>query len=343
MHIAQIFSGVVPPQGYGGVERVIYWLIKEFLSLGHRVTLVADAASQIQQELPQVRFYPFSSVDELGPKELADIDIFHFHNDVVAGWDEQYPYLVTEHGNNKRKTAYRRNTVFLSESHARNHNARFYLPNGIPLAEYPLKTEKRDEIAYMAKLNWRAKNARTAINLAFDTRTPINLTGGDLFQSRKVWGTWLLKYPFRKELIRQHGMVDGNIKLKILMDSMCLFYLVNWHEPFALAPHEALACGTPIIASPNGALNEYVRDGENGHIVHDYAQAKQSINQLRQMSANDRREMAGRCRASAYTIEDSARRHIEIYRKIMDEGFLYTAKEAMDISFRNPPIVKIRR
>ncbi len=23
MHIAQVFSGVVPPQGYGGVERVI--------------------------------------------------------------------------------------------------------------------------------------------------------------------------------------------------------------------------------------------------------------------------------------------------------------------------------
>lgn len=343
MHIAQVFPGVVPPQGYGGVERVIYWLVKEFLSTGHRVTLIADENSVIQHELPQIRFCPFASIKKLTDKELADIDIFHFHNDVVDGWPDKFPYVVTEHGNNKRKAVYQRNTVFLSKSHALNHNAHFFLPNGIPLADYPMCAAKKNEMAFMARLNWRAKNARTAINLAFDTGTPINLAGGELFQSRKVWGAWLLKYPFKKRLIRQHGEVDGARKLEILMNSRSLFYLVNWHEPFALAPHEALACGTPILASPNGALQEYIIDGENGFLVHNYEQAKQAINALRDMSRHDLERLATRCRASAYTIEDSAKKHIEIYERIRKERFLYTEKEASEISFTNPPFVQIRK
>jgi glycosyltransferase involved in cell wall biosynthesis len=37
-----------------------------------------------------------------------------------------------------------------------------------------------------------------------------------------------------------------------------------WYEGFALVVIEAFACGTPVIASALGSLNELVEDGVNG-------------------------------------------------------------------------------
>jgi len=341
MHIAQVFDGIVPPAGYGGIERVVQWLVGALSRMGHTITLIADPRSGLPRSMPQIHFLDYGDLAGKSGRALQHVDIFHFHNGVPAEWQNRRPYLVTEHGNNKRKHHYDRNTVFLSRSHARNHNAEFFLPNGIPLDDYPLRRSKSLELAFMARLNWRAKNARTAINLAFDSRTPIHLTGGFLRQSRKAWGSWCLRYPFMKSLIHEHGDVDGADKLDILGNSMCLFYIVNWHEPFALAPHEALACGTPVLAAPNGALAEYIRDGENGFLVESYDEALDAIRQLKHLDDRDRGALSDRCRASAYRIEDCVQRHLEMYETILAQGYLYSEREAADIGFRPPPAIKV--
>jgi glycosyltransferase involved in cell wall biosynthesis len=44
---------------------------------------------------------------------------------------------------------------------------------------------------------------------------------------------------------------------------------VRWPEPFGLVMTEAIACGTPVIALPEGSAPELVRDGETGFLVAD--------------------------------------------------------------------------
>jgi len=42
-----------------------------------------------------------------------------------------------------------------------------------------------------------------------------------------------------------------------------LVFPVTWEEPFGLVPLEAMACGTPVLATGTGGTAEYLRDGSN--------------------------------------------------------------------------------
>ena len=42
-----------------------------------------------------------------------------------------------------------------------------------------------------------------------------------------------------------------------------VLFPVRWEEPWGLVPLEAMAVGTPVVASGRGGSAEYLRDGEN--------------------------------------------------------------------------------
>jgi hypothetical protein len=42
LHIVQFFDGVISPLTYGGIERVVFWLTREFVEYGQGVTGFAD-------------------------------------------------------------------------------------------------------------------------------------------------------------------------------------------------------------------------------------------------------------------------------------------------------------
>jgi glycosyltransferase involved in cell wall biosynthesis len=50
---------------------------------------------------------------------------------------------------------------------------------------------------------------------------------------------------------------------------------------------EALACGTPVIAFPEGAANELVVDGKTGFLVEDERAMAVAVGQLSRIGARD--------------------------------------------------------
>src|SRR5262245_26776577 len=108
MHVALCHDGVIPPLRYGGTERIVYWLGKALLELGHRVTLVAGEASS----LPGARYVPWrqgAPWEELVP---ADVDLLHLW--ATPGEKLRRPYVVTIEGNGRPGEAFLRNTLFVS-------------------------------------------------------------------------------------------------------------------------------------------------------------------------------------------------------------------------------------
>jgi glycosyltransferase involved in cell wall biosynthesis len=62
------------------------------------------------------------------------------------------------------------------------------------------------------------------------------------------------------------GLADLGAKNELLGNSMAMLFPIKWNEPFGLVMVEAMACGTPVVASPGGSVPEIVRDGISGFI-----------------------------------------------------------------------------
>src|SRR5207245_9884282 len=63
------------------------------------------------------------------------------------------------------------------------------------------------------------------------------------------------------------GPVGGNEKKDLLARARCLVNPIQWREPFGLVMVEALACGTPVVATRFGSVPEVVDHGVTGWTV----------------------------------------------------------------------------
>ncbi|MCZ6785688.1 MAG: glycosyltransferase [Planctomycetota bacterium] len=344
MRIVQYCRGVVPPVAYGGIERLVHWLTREFVRQGHAVTVMAPGASEIESAVPGARLVALpEDIREHIALVPKDADVLHSHNHPPVGLPD-VPFIVTEHGNRRRRFDYAPNTVFVSRRHAQTHGGELFVYNGIPLEDYALQERKDPFMVFMAKVAWRAKNAKTAIHLSFDSGTPLKMAGGDPWRSRKMWGLWMLRALYRGDLLDVVGDVGGAEKLELLQKAKLLFFAVNWQEPFGLAPHEALACGTPVLVSPNGALPEYIEDGRNGFVARSYGEAVAKVRRVAAMGADETAELAHRCRESALTMEACARNYLELYERVLHDRYLYPPERAAQLRFKKPrsTIIKCR-
>ena len=50
-------------------------------------------------------------------------------------------------------------------------------------------------------------------------------------------------------------------------DATALLNPIQWNEPFGMATLEALACGTPVVGCPRGAMPEIVVHGVTGYLA----------------------------------------------------------------------------
>ncbi|HEV8178428.1 MAG TPA: glycosyltransferase, partial [Gemmatimonadales bacterium] len=84
MHIALYTHSRLPAEGYGGTQRVVVWLARGLVELGHRVTLLAPAGSRV----PEAELVPLNPRDimeagfDLTPLLPASADILHAHGPV---------------------------------------------------------------------------------------------------------------------------------------------------------------------------------------------------------------------------------------------------------------------
>ncbi len=235
-------------------------LAREYAKRGHRVTVFCRPGSALPN--CQIVEIPEGFNGDINPYLPRDLDFLHSHQPLKV--KPKIPFLVTIHGNGHAGEAYFPNTNFLSQSHARNHNAKYFVYNGVDPTHYPFTENKSDYFVFLARTTWRVKNVRTAIQWAQDLNLRLEIMGGS---------------GISRGNIRYCGLVNEQQKLELLAGARALVYPTNWDEPCAAAPLEALACGTPVITTPNGCMPELVREG-TGVVVSDYGEMLEAAAQV---------------------------------------------------------------
>jgi glycosyltransferase involved in cell wall biosynthesis len=340
MRIAQIapLTEAIPPRLYGGTERVVSWLTEDLVALGHDVTLFASGDSRTAAKLdpiwPRALRLDDAVLDPMAlhismlehvRQRAAEFDVLHFHLDYLpfSLFSRQAtPFLTTMHG---RLDLPEHQTVFnkfssvpvISISDAQRKplpQARWLrtVYHGLPAS---LLTPQPVEPRYLAVLGRIApeKAVDRAIRIAQRCKLPLKIAAKidrvdrDYFE-REIRP--LLELPG----IEYVGEIGDADKSAFLSGALGLLMPIDWPEPFGLVMIEAMACGTPVIAYPNGSVPEVVEHGVTGFVVDNEAAAADIISkELAQLS----RTAIRRRFDQRFTARRMANDYLEIYRELM--------------------------
>jgi glycosyltransferase involved in cell wall biosynthesis len=83
------------------------------------------------------------------------------------------------------------------------------------------------------------------------------------------------------------GEISQEEKVELLRRAKAVLFPIDWDEPFGLVMTEAMACGTPVIATPRGSVPEVIVDGETGFIVSVERYPEEAADRLRRLSEID--------------------------------------------------------
>jgi glycosyltransferase involved in cell wall biosynthesis len=342
MRVAQIspLAEPVPPDRYGGTERVVAYLADGLVRRGHQVTLFASGDSVTEARLVPataraLRLDP-DATDRLAPhiRELGmafdredEFDVIHCHVDYLAFPAARLastPSLHTLHGRLDLPhlvEVFREFTdlALVSISDAQREPLRALglnwigtVHHGIPVEEYPYSARPGRYLAFVARMS-PEKRPDLAIAVARRAGVPIKLAAKVDDEERDYFEREIrpLLHPPDVEFL---GELDETSKRELLVGALALLFPIDWPEPFGLAMIEAMATGTPVITRPRGAVPEVVAPGRTGFIAEtldDLVDAVQRVDTLDRAAC--RAEVEAR-----FTVERMVQQYEVLYQRLVE-------------------------
>jgi glycosyltransferase involved in cell wall biosynthesis len=335
--VAPLFESV-PPQGYGGTERVVSYLTEELVRQGHEVTLFASGDSvtrarlvsavghSIRAQIGDQSWMAYHTIQMDQVAQMApQFDILHFHTDYLhfpLARTLSTPHVTTMHGRldlpELAPVLHRFSDCPLVSISASQRlplpDANWYgtVHHGLPPDLYSCGTAPGGYFVFLGRIS-REKRLDRAIDIA-------ERCGMRLYIAAKVDKADEPYYSECKPLlelpmVEYIGEVNERQKSELLEHANALLFPIDWPEPFGLVMIEAFACGTPVIAYRSGSVPEVMEDGVTGYIVDNQEDA---VRAARRVAVLDR----SRCRDAfdrRFTAEHMAKAYCRIYETVIAE------------------------
>lgn len=335
--VAPLFESV-PPQGYGGTERVVAYLTDALVEAGHAVTLFASGDSVTKARLVPVVERGLRLVGKQADwltwhtmmldrvfTAATRFDAIHFHVDFLHFPLVRHcrtPCVTTLHGRldlPELDPLYRhfneQPLVSISASQ-RNPlpfaNWRATVHHGLPDKLLPFTPHPGGDsyFAFLGRIS-PEKRVDRAIEIAIACGVPLRIAA-KVDAVDQAYFESQIKPRLNHPLIQFIGEIDEAQKGAFLGQARALLFPIDWPEPFGMVMIEAFACGTPVIAYAGGSVNEVMEHGVTGFVVADQSEA---VAAARNIGAIDR----GRCRRvfeQRYTARTMAARYVDVYRAL---------------------------
>jgi glycosyltransferase involved in cell wall biosynthesis len=276
----------VPPRQYGPWEQFASLLTEGLVKRGVDVTLFATADSVTSARLVGTAPTGYSEDPALHAKaweglhiaavfeRAEEFDLIHNSFDFLpltySGLVDT-PVLTTIHGFSSERILpvfekYNGRGYYVAISDADRHENLDYVAtihHGIDLREFDVEGEPGDYLLFFGRIH-PDKGVVEAIDVAERAGMPLTIAG--IIQDRDYFER-LVEPRIDGERVSYLGPVGPDRRGDLLGGARALLHLVNFDEPFGFSVVEAMACGTPVIASARGAMPEIVQGGENGFLV----------------------------------------------------------------------------
>ena len=321
-----------PPRHYGPWELVTSLLTEALVARGVDVTLFATLDSVTSATLDGVVPAPYSEDPSIDAKVweyrhlahlFAQADQFNLiHNQAdfpahafAALVDT--PVVTTIHGFSSDRilpmyAPFQTQVHYVAISAADRHPALRYaatIHHGIPLDDFTFDPVGSEGLLFFGRIH-PDKGAKEAIAAARASGRALDLYG--IVQDEGYYEREVVP-QVDGVTIRYHGAVGGAARVRALGSARALLHLINFDEPFGLSVIEAMASGTPVIATRRGSMPEIIDHGVTGFLVDDVAGAVEAIGRLGEI---DR----AACRAAAverFSVDRMADKYLELYRRLI--------------------------
>jgi glycosyltransferase involved in cell wall biosynthesis len=341
----------VPPPSYGRTELFVANLAEGLARRGHQVIVYANGESNVGVKVYWI--YPGSEAPASDPttrnvKEMKHFawamqdaanscDIVHINSAIGLPHSSllSTPIVLTladAHDPTASELyACYPNVHYVCNSRFRAKQEKMpythLIAHGIDLAQYPVCVDKKPYLSFLGRIA-PIKGTHLAIAVAELAGMPLKIAGPiqpddeDYFEAE-------IKPHVDGSFIDYVGEVNHRGKTDLLGESVALLFPIQWDEPFGLVMAEAMACGTPVLAFPAGAVEETVKDGVNGNICNSVEDMAQSAQQAaRSFSASAIRRYAEK----HFSLQRMAESYEALYMSIIEPGGVKAASSGFSHS-----------
>lgn len=341
MRIAQIapLYESVPPQKYGGTERIVSYLTEDLVALGHEVTLFASGDSVSKAEIispceKSLRLHSgyehhhiphFLMFEELR-RRMSNFDILHFHTEhlhfpLIRSLST--PTVTTLHGRLDVPALvplfqeYNEvPLVSISQSQRApipGAHWRATIHHGLPENLYRFNPKPDEYAAFLGRMSLQKRPDR-AIEIAKRADVPLKLAAKVDPLEGDYYATHI------KPLIDSHanvefiGEINDSEKNEFLGNASVLLFPIDWPEPFGLVMIEAMACGTPVISFRQGAAPEVITEGVTGFLVDSIEEA---VEKMKLIPSFDRLKCHEAFR-QRFSTTQMVKSYLSVYEELID-------------------------
>ncbi|HMC29998.1 MAG TPA: glycosyltransferase family 4 protein [Candidatus Angelobacter sp.] len=327
----------VPPRKYGGTELFIAHLARGLQAQGTEVTVYTIGESTIEAPIRWLYRHgewplPIDVDATLkglnhsswAIKEAAQhADIIHLNSAPGLSFSRfvEVPIVQTVHHAYEQKFAeYYQNfpdVSYVTISDFQREKLRMprmrTIHHGIEVSLYPVCKEKQPYLSFLGRIA-PTKGTHLAIEVAKKSGIPLKI-GGEIQPMYKGYWDTVIKPQVDGKFIEYLGEMALHEKIELLGNSLAMIFPVQWDEPFGLVMIEAMACGTPVLATPGGSVREIVKEGLSGHIR---PTTEELAKCARELNCNP--EAIRVYMEEHFSLERMTRDYINLYTEILQNG-----------------------
>jgi glycosyltransferase involved in cell wall biosynthesis len=326
----------VPPPGYGGTELMLDGLARGLVAAGHEVLLytTGDSTCPVPRDwtLPEAvgtdAANPATELHHVidGFRVLADwgADLVHDHTIVGPLYGRRFdvPLVTTGHlpfeghfGACYRAIARDVPVIAISQTQA---NADPLMPiaavihHGIDVSAMPFGRGDGGYALFLARIS-PDKGVDVAARVARAAGIPLRIAGKLREPDERAYFDEKVA-PLLGAGVEYLGEVGHQEKLDLLAGARCLLNPIRWPEAFGMSMIEALACGTPVVATPRGSVPELIDDGITGFVRSTEEELADALGHVNEIDRGECRKKA----AASFSTERMVEQHVALYESVIE-------------------------